>query len=525
MKGSIPWLLALLLLAGGLHELREYNITWDEALGDYFFGERYLSYLTTFDARYLDFRADPYPPDHVPDLRRSMRRLIPWEYWPVANIMAAATSRVLSNGLHLLDPFDGFHALNVLLGAVLLVVLYRFVERRASTAAAILTVSLLFLMPRLAGDFFANIKDYPELVFFTLTLLAFFAAYERGSPRGIAASGALWGLALGTKANAAFIAPIVILYISARGFGEPWRARKRTLLLALLGAGLIAGAIVFASWPYLWQSPVTRLLENYDYISGRAFDQQTRNAPWWQMLLLTTPPVVLLLIAAALPLFVAKARRREPLAILLLVWTAVVAARLSLPGALNFDGVRHFLELFPPLVMMAAIGAVELAQRFVRSAAVRATVLAVPVVLTAVALVVVHPFELVYWNVLGGGYAAARAANRPQASDYWATSYRQGMRWINRNAPSNTLLVVTVSPHTVAMAAPLRLRRDIGVASVSRERAERFAQTRPVYVMFVPREEWRTPLDRELERTAKPVAMWERDGAPVLLIYRLRTRE
>ncbi|MEA2488296.1 MAG: hypothetical protein QOH21_88, partial [Acidobacteriota bacterium] len=438
----------------------------------------------------------------------------------VANVLAAASSRLFV-AVPLLDAFDGFHALNVLLGALLLVVLYRFVERHTSTAAAVLTVLLLFLLPRLVGDFFANIKDYPEMVFFSLTLVAFFAAYERGSARGIGASGALWGLAIGTKANAAFILPIVVLYIAARGLGEHWRDRRRTLLLALVGAGIIAGAIVFASWPYLWEAPVARILENYRYVSGRAFDQATTDAPWWQMLLYTTPPIVLLLFAASLPLFVGRARRREPLAILLLVWIAVVATRLSLPGALNFDGVRHFLELFPPLVMIAAIGSVELARRFISSSAVRAAVLAVPIVLTANATVQVHPFELVYWNALIGGYSGARAAGIPQASDYWATSYRQGMRWINTNAPPNTLLVVTVSPHTVAMAAPLRLRPDIGVATLSAERAYRMAATRPVFVMFVPREEWRTPLDRTLERTQTPTASWERDGAPVLLIYQL----
>lgn len=272
---------------------------------------------------------------------------------------------------------------------------------------------------------------------------------------------------------------------------------------------------------YLWDAPVARILENYRYISGRAFDTATTDAPWWQMLLYTTPPIVLLLFAMSLPLFLERARRRDPLAILLLAWSGVVAARLSLPGALNFDGVRHFLEIFPPIVVMAAIGSVELARRSIRSTVIRAAVLAVPIVVVATATLRVHPFELVYWNALIGGYGGARAAGIPQASDYWATSYRQGMRWINGNAPPNTLLVVTVSPHTVAMAAPLRLRPDIGVATLSAGRAHRMAEVRPVFVMFVPREEWRTPLDRELERTRKPVALWERDGAPVLLIYQL----
>ena len=524
MRQSVPWLLAALLLIGGFHEIDQYNITWDEASGDYFFGERYLSFLTTFDARYLDFGSDPYPPGHVPDLRGSMRRGIPWEYWPVANVMAAATSRLFANALGVLDAFDGFHALNILLGAILLVVLYGFVERQASTVAAVLTVALLFLMPRLVADFFANIKDYPEMVFFTLTLLAFFAAYERGSAGAIVGSGAVWGLAIGTKANAAFIVPIVVLYILLRGTGEQWRGRTRTLLLALLGAGLAGTAILFALWPYLWQAPVARFLENYRYISQRAFTESSENARWWQMVLFTTPPIVLLLFAGGLPVFAARARRRDPLAILLLAWLGVVAVRLSLPGAMNFDGVRHFLELFPPMVMIASIGSVELARRYLRSPAMRTAVVAVPIVLTAVATLRVHPFELVYWNAFIGGYGGARAAAIPQASDYWATSYRQGLRWLNAHAPRSTLLVVTVAPHTVAMAAPLRLRPDIGVAVLSAETAHRMAATRPVFVMFVPREDWRKPLDRELERTQTPVARWERDGAPVLLIYRVNPR-
>ncbi|HEX6160878.1 MAG TPA: hypothetical protein VF111_11975, partial [Thermoanaerobaculia bacterium] len=247
-------------------------------------------------------------------------------------------------------------------------------------------------------------------------------------------------------------------------------------------------------------------------------------AAWLPMVLYTTPPVVLVMMAVGLALFVRRALRRDPLAVLLVVWIGVVAARLSLPNAINFDGVRHFLEIFPPLVMVAAIGTVEVARRFIASPAIRTALLAVPVVLTAVATIAVHPFELVYWNALVGGYGGARARNIAQASDYWATSYRQGMEWVNANVPPHTMLIVTVSPHTVVMAAPLRLRPDIAVAGVSRERALQFARTRPVYVMFVPREEWRQPLDRELEATRKPVAVWERDGAPVLLIYRLERR-
>jgi hypothetical protein len=101
---------------------------------------------------------------------------------------------------------------------------------------------------------------------------------------------------------------------------------------------------------------------------------------------------------------------------------------------------------------------------------------------------------------------------------------------MNQHAPRNSILVVTIAGHTVKMMAPLRLRRDIRVVEPPRisvadalrwpERYGAIAAKRPVYLMFIPRDEWRTPLDVDAEVRLAPVAVWSRDGAPVLLMYR-----
>jgi hypothetical protein len=46
------------------------------------------------------------------------------------------------------------------------------------------------------------------------------------------------------------------------------------------------------------------------------------------------------------------------------------------------------------------------------------------------------------------------------------------------------------------------------------------ASKRPLYVMFVPRRDWSTELDRDCEARLRPAAAWTLDDAPVLLIYR-----
>jgi len=517
--------------------LDQYNVTWDEALGDFFFGERYLSWFTTFDGKYLDFRNDPYPAGHVPDLRASLFRERPWEYWPVASTFAALVSKIVSNGLGLLDPFDGFHAANLLLAAILLLSLYRFAENRWTTEVAIVAVALLFLMPRVFADMVANIKDFPEMVFFSLTLLAFHRAWEKASIPGLLFAGALWGLALGTKANALFIGPIVILYILLRRFPHPWKARRGVAIGGLVAAGVIAVSVMFAAWPYLWAEPMARIGENLGYVAyrGRGGTAAAHLASPWAMLLLTTPPVVIVLFAAGLPTVMRGVRERDPALLLLVSWMTVVFGRLLLPGAINFDGVRHFIEVMPPIALVAALGAMATSRRLQQatgaSGLLRFASVAIPSLLCASSLLAAHPFQTAYWNTFAGGLAGAQKHGYAQSSDYWAASYRHGLEWLNLNAPRGSLLVVPIAGHTVSLVAPIRLRRDItlvdyprgggATSAAQRMDAMRYlASKRPVYVMFIPRRDWSTELDRDCEARLKPEMAWTLDEAPVLLIYR-----
>jgi len=244
------------------------------------------------------------------------------------------------------------------------------------------------------------------------------------------------------------------------------------------------------------------------------------------------------LFLASLPLVIVRALRRDPLSIFLMLWFGVIAARIS-TGIVNFDGVRHFLEIFPPIAAIAAIGAVDFARRLadvVRPrlrVAVSAIALALPVGTTAYATISTHPFETAYWNAFCGGLAGAQARSIPSSCDYWAASYRIGLDWINRNAAQGSVLIVPIAGHTVKLVAPLRMRSDIRfvryprgggpAAGAMRIRQVSAISARvPVYVMFVPRPDWSTELDADCMRRLRPERVWSLDGAPVLLIYRYR---
>ena len=537
MKRAAPYLLAAAMLAAGFIGIHDTNVTWDEAVGDLFFGQRYFSFFTTFDPRYLDFRADPYPPGSQPDLRASFLRIRPWEHYPVASTLATATSHLFSA---VLDPFDGYHAFNVILAALFLILFYRFVEDGSvilsredgegspplrsfaplrmteGTLAALTATLLLFLAPRIAADTLSNVKDYAEMVFFSAALIVLWRAVERESRALVVASGILAGLALGTKANALFLPPIAIAYVLLRG-------RRRLYLFGWLA---VMGIVFFLCWPYLWSHPIDALARNARYLLFRQVDIHARDvAGPFSMIAFTTPPAFLLAFLVGLVPLARRVRTRDPFALLLACWMAVVGGRLLLPASVNFDGVRHFLELFPPMAVTAALGVGMLG----RWRQVAAAVVVAPVI---VALALIHPFESAYFNFFIGGLDGAMARQVPQAGDYWAASYRIGLRALNRNAPHGALLAVPIAEHTVRMVAPYRLRPDIQLVHITNPWSPRInanalaalraaSAQRPVYVMFIFRREWANELVYESLNRYQPVQVWRVDGAPVLAIFRM----
>ena len=72
-----------------------------------------------------------------------------------------------------------------------------------------------------------------------------------------------------------------------------------------------------------------------------------------------------------------------------------------------------------------------------------------------------HPHQIAYWNALVGGTSGAFESGLPQAGDYWALGYRQGLRWLQENAERDSFLAVPLVEHAVLAVAQTRLRSDI----------------------------------------------------------------
>jgi hypothetical protein len=210
---------------------------------------------------------------------------------------------------------------------------------------------------------------------------------------------------------------------------------------------------------------------------------------------------------------------------LLLVWAGLPIVRTSVPGAVNFDGIRHFIEFVPAAALLAGFGGACLIRvvgpDLWRRVLAGSGLLALMLWNIGAGLIRYHPYEPLYYNSLVGGLAGAHNTyGFPEATDYWASSYRQGIAWLSANAPKEALLYVPIAPWVVTVPAPIWLRADIRVIP-RHELVPVLRSGRAVYVMSITRREWYDAVATYSERRLKPVHQVVVDGLPVMKIYRL----
>jgi hypothetical protein len=439
---------------------------------------------------------------------------------------------IFGHRLRWLDPIDAFHVAPILLVGVLLVVLFEFAAPRIGGWPALLGAAVLGATPRFFGGMHDNVKDVPETVFFALAVVALASWCERPSLARAAVAGVLAGAALAVTVNAAALPIVVIAGL------WPWPQGLRRVgghVVSRLGhyATMTALALLtfFASWPWLYRNGWRRLGKHV-----LAFATQGDRAPHsgWNpdpllQAVVTMPELPLLLLIVGTAVLVARLVRGEDergTARLLLVWMTVPVLRNSVPGAVNFDGIRHFLEFLPAAALVTAVGAASLVRRIAApqrtAAACALTLLLVANVGTA--LVRYHPFEPLYFNRLVGGLrGASERFGIPEATDYWGGSYRHGLRWLGQNAERGASVYVAVFPHVVALVEGLWLRPDLRYVD-SEGLAQALASAEPAYVMFVTRPEFYDEHARDCLARLTPVHEIAVDGHPVLLIYHVRPR-
>lgn len=334
------------------------------------------------------------------------------------------------------DPDALLHparAMILALGLLLCLAVHRWARALWGAEGGLLALGLCALSPAVLAHARLVTTDLPVALGFTATLWSF-ARFLRAPSLGRAAlTGLALGAALLTKFTALLLLPALLLAALA------WAIRSRRLLPlgGLLGAGLIAWAVLWAGYGFRfspapggayalpWEAmarsegphPQAMLLardwrlapEAYVFGLTSALHDETRLAylngiesvVGWRTyfplaFLLKTPPAFLLLSLWALLVALRRGGRRREVALFLLAPIALYAA-VSIRGRLNI-GHRHLLPLYPLLCVTAGALAADARRRRFGLVALGTGLLG-----CVLSFAAATPGYLSYFNALGGG--------------------------------------------------------------------------------------------------------------------------
>ena len=317
---------------------------------------------------------------------------------------------------------------------------------------------ILILLPRFYGHAFNNPKDIPFACFFVWSMFLMARLFKAGVYRwkDFLACGALIGITLSIRPGGL---PILLFYFLAGlaltiSMDATFKGRKLTdkanWLFLLQGISLfsVAWIIMVSLWPWAHEnillnplramSVAASFIQSYPVLfEGKVFP--SNELPGYypiKYLWVTTPPAVIFFAIVGMILCGKKMLQdfQSPSAVvcsitLLWFWFPIIYFFFRRPNV--YDEIRHFLFILPALAVLAGIGAAGLL-RIARAGKLQRLIFPVLVFVLLIPvkdLFELHPYQMTYFNFLAGGVARA---SREYETDYWVSSYKEAMQWVNR---------------------------------------------------------------------------------------------
>lgn len=417
-----------------------------------------------------------------------------------------------------ITPFYGRvqvkHILTFLLSLVTYGAVAGLVTILAGLEYAWLGPIILTLFPRFWGHGFVNPKDIPLAAMVTLGTfvgVCWLGYLQRMmdkpfylglNPMTLSALG--YGVLVGLVAGVRLDGSVVLAFTAIAHFGASlgqmsplqW-LRRFWKNYSLVVIAWIATTLLL--YPPAWREPWTWIREtlhfyyNEDWPLTVLFNGQfisAEHSPWYYLLQwwsITIPEVFQVAFAVGIVAFMWRYKtltvQQQACIIMLPLQILFLPTLVMLLNSTIYDEARQFLYVIPGVAAIATTAFVwiyqALSRRFLKLF-VMALMLALfsPIVVDMVAL---HPYQYLYFNRTFGGLAHAQGRFE---TDYWALSMREGMDWINRNAPPNTTIL---SSEPIYASAPIA-RTDLQVLPVESEKAvntEKIAK--PFYYIAIPR--------------------------------------
>jgi hypothetical protein len=357
---------------------------------------------------------------------------------------------------HVKKVYETRHFFISLVGFLAIVFTGLLARHFAGYGAGLIAMILMFCSPAFLGHSLNNSIDVPFAFGFVFSIF-FIIKFLRKLPEFSLSSAVFIVLGIGWTISIRIAGLVLIgylwllacLYLGFPAMGRKTFSRQHGPMLVKCAAwlGVISTLAYFVgliTWPYAWQAPLRNPIRALHLMSKvQSFPvlfegkvAWSNELPWYyipKLMLISVPVIVLLGLGAFLVLSVRLSRRVSPLWTSFLVFAIVFPVALAIYNHSNFyNRWRHFLFIYPPMVVLAALGLHELIVALKKK----------PYQYIGVALCLLalyHPVRhivvntqniYVYFNELVGG---VNHVVGNYETDYFFNSVRHGCDWLLAN--------------------------------------------------------------------------------------------
>jgi hypothetical protein len=343
------------------------------------------------------------------------------------------------------------HVCTFLLSVAGVGAVYQLAKRRFNSwHLGLLGALLLVLSPRIFAEMFYNCKDAAFMAVFAIATNTTVLFVERPSWRRAGWHALACACAVDVRIMGVLL-PVATLGLvclqTARGAYQGQR------IILKVGAYLgLMSALIILLWPYLWESPVQHFLEAFRNMSKFRWNGELLYAggiytgdelPWHYALVwigITTPIPYLLGFFVGVFLILRQLMRRrwhlyaaatEWQDLLFLSLTLAPLASVIVLHSVLYDGWRQLYFVYPSLLLVSLRGLVALwhwLSHRPKWQRLSYPALVTTLVVMAGQLVIMHPLQNTYFNLLPGRHIESRFE-----VDYWVLSYHKGLEWIVRH--------------------------------------------------------------------------------------------
>jgi hypothetical protein len=270
----------------------------------------------------------------------------------------------------------------------------------------------------------------------------------------LALAGVILGFTMSTRFLAGVSAGIVALYFI---YKASWKALPPLVVYAALGV-----VTMYATWPFLWPDLIdrfseaarvmTRFPDDRDILfAGQVMGSKSLPASYLPTLfsLKFTEPLVIFFVVGIVLLLFKKVWREyvndRLLLALCLAWFILPFTYFVIAKPNLYDNIRHVIFITPPLAIIAALGIKAFLAKL-KTLPLKTGLVLFVFLPSLYSLVNLHPYQYIYFNAFTGG---VQGAFRKYELDYWASSYKEAVEFLNDTAEDNARVSV-FGPYYIA---------------------------------------------------------------------------